>query len=367
MVTCSSLGPAGIATCWYSTSRACIRASSGPSISTLSDSGRDRASCFSSRRRPTTGSSHPTTRRSCATTASCQQYSIVFSQHGKRRSRAAIASPARRSRILMNSFYGVLGTPSCRFCRPEIAGAITAFGREILLRTKSELEARGFEVLYGDTDSLFVLAGTDSPRRRLGARSEAGDGDQSRAGRVDRRALGGSRARSSCSSRSSSSSWCCRRCAAAAAALESDMSACSRMVRSFSSAWEVVRRDWTELARSVQRELYRRLFDGEPVDDYLAEVVAELRAGGHDDRLIYRKALRKPLDEYRTTRSAPRGRGAQALRAARPPHRVRSHQGRCRAGGGAARVARSRALCRTADPPRSPSRSFRFSASTSPR
>ena len=35
-------------------------------------------------------------------------------------------------KILMNSFYGVLGTPACRFFDPRLANAITGFGRELL-------------------------------------------------------------------------------------------------------------------------------------------------------------------------------------------------------------------------------------------
>ena len=42
---------------------------------------------------------------------------------------------------------------------------------------------------------------------------------------------------------------------------------------------EAVRGDWTDLAKEVQRELYARLFADQPVDEYLREVVAELRAG----------------------------------------------------------------------------------------
>jgi DNA polymerase-2 len=61
---------------------------------------------------------------------------------------------------------------------------------------------------------------------------------------------------------------------------------------------EVVRRDWTELAKIVQRELYARLFAGEPVDDYLADVVAKVRSGEMDEHLIYRKGLRKSLASY---------------------------------------------------------------------
>src|SRR5690606_10466899 len=66
---------------------------------------------------------------------------------------------------------------------------------------------------------------------------------------------------------------------------------------------EVVRRDWTPLARDVQRELYRRLFTGEPVDAYLKDVVACVRSGALDDALVYRKQLRKRADEY--TRTTP--------------------------------------------------------------
>ena len=43
----------------------------------------------------------------------------------------------------MNSFYGVLGTPACRFYDPRLANAITSFGREVLLWCKARIEERG--------------------------------------------------------------------------------------------------------------------------------------------------------------------------------------------------------------------------------
>src|SRR5262249_48641699 len=75
-----------------------------------------------------------------------------------KQNRDDIASHAIK--ILMNSFYGVLGTPACRFYNPEIANSITRTGKEILLWSKRWFEARGFKVLYGDTDSLFVQSNT---------------------------------------------------------------------------------------------------------------------------------------------------------------------------------------------------------------
>src|SRR5439155_17454669 len=62
---------------------------------------------------------------------------------------------AHAIKILMNSFYGVLGTPACRFHNPALANAITGQGRELLLWSKQWFETAGFKVLYGDTDSLF--------------------------------------------------------------------------------------------------------------------------------------------------------------------------------------------------------------------
>src|SRR6185437_9588201 len=71
---------------------------------------------------------------------------------------------AHAIKILMNSFYGVLGTSACRFYNPALANSITGTGREILLWSKRWFETAGFTVLYGDTDSLFVLSQGGDPR-----------------------------------------------------------------------------------------------------------------------------------------------------------------------------------------------------------
>jgi len=64
---------------------------------------------------------------------------------------------------------------------------------------------------------------------------------------------------------------------------------------------EVVRRDWTALAKQVQRELYHRLFTDQAVDVYLSEVVRQVRNGELDDLLVYRKNLRKQAGQYTAT------------------------------------------------------------------
>ncbi|VTP60357.1 DNA polymerase II [Serratia rubidaea] len=59
-------------------------------------------------------------------------------------------------KIIMNAFYGVLGASGCRFFDPRLASSITLRGHEIMRQTRSLIEARGYQVIYGDTDSTFV-------------------------------------------------------------------------------------------------------------------------------------------------------------------------------------------------------------------
>jgi len=64
-------------------------------------------------------------------------------------------------KIIMNSFYGVLGSNLCRFFDPRIASSITLRGHEILQTTQAWFNEKGFQVIYGDTDSVFVWLGDD--------------------------------------------------------------------------------------------------------------------------------------------------------------------------------------------------------------
>jgi DNA polymerase-2 len=52
--------------------------------------------------------------------------------------------------------YGVIASPNCRFYNPDIANAITSFGHQMIKGTAKLVEEKGFEVIYGDTDSIFV-------------------------------------------------------------------------------------------------------------------------------------------------------------------------------------------------------------------
>jgi len=214
---------------------------------------------------------------------------------------AADAPLSQAIKIIMNSFYGVLGSPGCRFFDARLASSITRRGHEILLRTRERIEASGHRVIYGDTDSVFVWI------------AEAGsDAEAEQAGRILQADL---------------NTWWrqhLQREFGLESALElefethyrrflmptirgSDKGSKKRyagLVGSGASqrlvfkGLENVRSDWTRLARDFQEELYRRIFLDEPWQDYVQQVTADLLAGRHDPDLVYRKRLRRRLEDY---------------------------------------------------------------------
>jgi len=71
-------------------------------------------------------------------------------------------------KLTANSMYGCLGFSSSRFYAQAIAALITRTGRETLLKTKDIAEEKlGFNVVYGDTDSIMINTGTSQLKDAL--------------------------------------------------------------------------------------------------------------------------------------------------------------------------------------------------------
>jgi DNA polymerase I len=59
-------------------------------------------------------------------------------------------------KILINGGYGVFGSRFFKYYDPRVAELITAYGRYTLTKMQEFAEEMGLNVIYGDTDSLFI-------------------------------------------------------------------------------------------------------------------------------------------------------------------------------------------------------------------
>ena len=205
-------------------------------------------------------------------------------------------------KTLMNSFAGVLGASECRFFNPALAAAITLRGHDMMKQTRKFVEKRGYEAIYGDTDSIFIW---------LRARHENDDAI----------AIGQALAEDI-------NQWW-RRTLWKELRLESflEIEFDTHYRRFFMPTirgteqgskkryagltinskgeeeivyrgLEVARSDWTPLAQQFQQGLLSRIFRAEPYREYVQDYVRQTLAGKFDDLLIYRKRLRHRIDDY---------------------------------------------------------------------
>ena len=204
-------------------------------------------------------------------------------------------------KIIMNSFYGVLGSSGCRFYDPKLASSITLRGHELITRSKEFIEEKGYPVIYGDTDSVFVHVNDAMPEEAMAIGNELA---------IELNLW-----------------W--------KDSLQKEMEIESNLEIEFETLYtqffmptirgsvkgskkryaglayknsgeevleikglEAVRSDWTPLARTFQQEVIQRVFDGSDIEVYIRTITEEVLRKEHDSELIYRKRLRKPIEEY---------------------------------------------------------------------
>ena len=205
-------------------------------------------------------------------------------------------------KLLMNSFAGVLGATECRFFDPKLVSAVTLRGHEMMKLTREFVENRGYEAIYGDTDSIFIWL------RRAHTNEEA-------------HAVAAELARDI-------NAWWTRRLRDEQgldnfleiefdthykkffmptirgsdvgskkryAGLSVDAAGKEEMIY---RGLEMARSDWTLLARQFQEGLLTRIFRGEPYREFVTEYAQSTLAGKKDELLVYRKRLRHRLDAY---------------------------------------------------------------------
>ena len=207
-------------------------------------------------------------------------------------------------KIIMNSFYGVLGSSGCRFFNPQLASSITMRGHEIIQKSRKIIETEGYKVIYGDTDSVFVLVGENKSESYC-----QGVGKQLQ---------------------ETLNAWWKNH-------LKEDFAIESNLEIEFETHYlrflmptirgsetgskkryagmvnnagkkqmifkglETVRTDWTPLAREFQQELYKRIFNHQPYKEFIKRTHDSLITGQLNDKLTYTKRLRRPLKSYIST------------------------------------------------------------------
>ena len=211
------------------------------------------------------------------------------------------AALSQAIKIIMNSFYGVLGSTGCRFFDPRLSGSITKRSHELLITTKTWIEAKGYQVIYGDTDSIFVHVGDDISA-----------GECARLGKVLQTYI--------------NDKW--RKNIRERFDVESqleiefethfikffmptirglDIGTKKRYAGTIDKkgeqklifkGLESVRTDWTELAKDFQRALYYKVFNDQPVKEYVLKTMEDTLAGKLDSKLVYRKRIRRKLEDY---------------------------------------------------------------------
>lgn len=240
-------------------------------------------------------------------------------ENAKRSGNAPLSTAIK---IMMNSFYGVLGTPACRFCHPSLVESITRRGHEIIRRSRDWFEAAGYRVLYGDTDSLFVHLGDDRGEAECG---HIGAVLRNQLNAWWRRTLRDEHRVESFLEIQFETHFLRFFMPTVRGSGSGSKKRYAGLVRSEDGTeivikgLEAVRTDWTPLARRFQRELLRRVFADEALEEYIRDVAAAVAAGRHDQDLVYTKRLRRDVEEY-TKNVPPHVQAARQLE--RPGRRV---------------------------------------------
>lgn len=203
-------------------------------------------------------------------------------------------------KILMNSFYGVMGSYGCRFYHHSLPSAITGTGQWLLIQSKIFLETKEYKVVYGDTDSLFVQLPENKNLEPL----TEGKNIEKLLNEYWIERLNKEFSLNSFLEIEFEKHY---KILVLTQARSGEAGAKKRYAGWIKNnnedkiefvGMESVRSDWTKLSKDFQNELYRRFFNEMEIHSWMRKVVDDLKRGKFDDNLIYKKQLRKNVEHY---------------------------------------------------------------------
>lgn len=210
-------------------------------------------------------------------------------------------------KIIMNSFYGVLGSPGCRFYDPRLVSSITLRGHEILQKTRDLIEEEGFSVIYGDTDSVFIWL------RNINAEKEVDAIGRTLVSKLNswwQEFLRETYDLASCLELEYETHFVKFFMPTVRGSEEGSKKRYAGLVKTGShnsgnnnyemvfKGLETVRSDWSPLAKKFQQTLYKKVFLDEPYVEFIRSTVESVLSGARDADLVLKKRLRRRLKDY---------------------------------------------------------------------
>jgi len=189
-------------------------------------------------------------------------------------------------KILTNAFYGYTGWSAAKFYRKECAEATTAWGRYFIKKAIKMAESLGFDVIYGDTDSIFAKLSSEETKGEIIKRAkELAD--------------------------AISSEWELAKLEIKEFFKTIFFTGKKKRYAALTEDGEIVvrglearRGDWCELAKEVQMkviEIILRRKDAKLAAEYVRDVIEDLRSGKIPiEKLIIYKTLTKKIEGYET-------------------------------------------------------------------
>lgn len=179
-------------------------------------------------------------------------------------------------KVLANASYGYMGWVGARWYCRQCAEAVTAWGRQTILKAIEYAKELGLEVIYGDTDSLFVKYDEEKINKLI-KNVEEELGLEIKVDKIYSRIF--------------------------FTEAKKRYTGLLTDGRIDIVGFEAVRGDWTEIAKEVQEKITEILLKEMSIDkaiNYVREIIIKLNKGTIPvEKLVIWKTLTKNINEYK--------------------------------------------------------------------